>query len=211
MTLEEQMKTGLLYREYGHKDPVDQEYEKIIEAQRVHAKEMMYDFNQSRPSEMEKRTKILKELLGAAGDGIYLEPPAHFAYGCNTFIGKNFYANFNFQVVDDGEMHIGDDVMIGPNVLICVTGHPLYHEYRLGGTQFSLPIHIGNRVWIGAGAMIMPGVTIGDNSVIGAGSIVTKDIPANVLAYGSPCRVIREIGEYDKKFYRKDMPVNDFK
>ena len=125
--------------------------------------------------------------------------------------GDGIDAVADFQVVDDYEVHIGDDVMIGPNVLLCVTGHPLYHEYRLGGTQFSLPIHIGNRVWIGAGAMIMPGVTIGDNSVIGAGSLVTKDIPANVLAYGSPCRVIREIGEYDKKFYRKDMPVNDFK
>ena len=145
------------------------------------------------------------------GKGIYLEPPAHFAYGCNTHIGKNFYANFNFQVVDDCEVFIGDDVMCGPNVLLCVTGHPLNPEYRLGGTQFSLPIHIGNRVWLGAGVMVMPGVTIGDNCVIGAGSIVTKDIPANSLAYGSPCKVIREIGEYDKKYFRKDVLVNDFK
>lgn len=211
MRLEEQMKSGLLYREYGHKDPVDQEYEKIIEKQRVNAKEMMFDFNNTRPSDMETRTKILKKLLGSVGKGIYLEPPAHFAYGCNTHIGKNFYANFNFQVVDDCEVFIGDDVMCGPNVLLCVTGHPLNPEYRLGGTQFSLPIHIGNRVWLGAGVMVMPGVTIGDNCVIGAGSIVTKDIPANSLAYGSPCKVIREIGEYDKKYFRKDVLVNDFK
>ena len=211
MRLEEQMKSGLLYREFGHKDPVDQAYEKIIENQRVHAKEMMFDFNNTRPNDMKTRTKILKELLGAAGDGIYLEPPAHFAYGCNTYIGKNFYANFNFQVVDDCEVHIGDDVMVGPNTVICVTGHPLCAEYRIGGTQFSLPIHIGDKVWIGAGVMIMPGVTIGEGSVIGAGSLVTKDIPANCLAYGSPCKVIRQIDEYDRKYFRKDTPVNDYK
>lgn len=211
MTLEEQMKNGYLYREFGHKDPVDQEYEKITEAQRINAKEKMFDYNKTRPSDMKTRTKILKEVLGSVGDGIYLEPPAHFAYGCNTHIGKNFYANFNFQVVDDCEVFIGDNVMCGPNVMLCVTGHPLYYEYRVDCTQFSLPIHIGNNVWLGAGVMVMPGVTIGDNSVIGAGSVVTKDIPANTLAFGTPCRVIREIGEYDKKYYRKDCLVNDYK
>ena len=114
----------------------------------------------------------------------------------------------NLVVVDDIEVHIGNNVMVAPNVTLSVTGHPVDPEYRRGGTQFSLPIVIGDDVWIGANSVILPGVTIGDNSVIGAGSVVTQDIPANSVAYGVPCRVIREINDYDKEYYRKGKKVN---
>ena len=181
MLLKDKMKNGQLYREFGHENIEDQEYEKEIERQRLNCKARMFEYNQA---------------------------PAYFAYGCNTYIGENFYANFNLVVVDDIEVHIGNNVMVAPNVTLSVTGHPVDPEYRRGGTQFSLPIVIGDDVWIGANSVILPGVTIGDNSVIGAGSVVTQDIPANSVAYGVPCRVIREINDYDKEYYRKGKKVN---
>lgn len=106
------------------------------------------------------------------------------------------------------DVYIGNQVMIGPNVTICTTGHPVYPQYREMGAHYSLPIHIGNKVWIGANSVVLPGVTIGDNSVIGAGSIVTRDIPANVVAVGNPCRVLREITETDREYYFRDMKVD---
>lgn len=208
MSLENQMKTGLLYCEYGHENHEDKEYEKVIEKQRILCKEMMFDFNSTRPSDEETKTKILKELLGDLGEKVWIEAPAHFAYGSNTHIGNNFYANFNMVIVDDCDVFIGDNVMFGPNVTLSVTGHPVYADYRRNGTQFSLPISIGNSVWIGANTVVLPGVTIGENSVIGAGSVVTHDIPENTVAYGSPCKVIRVISEYDKEYYRKGIKVN---
>ncbi len=208
MSLKEQMKQGLLYCEFGHASAEDQAYEKLIEHQRVHCKEMMFDYNQTRPSDTEKKQAILRELLAEAGEHIWIESPCNMAYGCNTHIGENFYANFNLVIVDDVEVFIGDNVMCGPNVTLSVTGHPVYGEFRRNGTQFSLPIRIGNDVWIGSNVVVLPGVTIGNNVVIGAGSVVTKDIPDNVVAFGAPCRVIREITDYDKEYYRKGCPIN---
>ncbi len=126
----------------------------------------------------------------------------------HVFIGDNFYANFNLTLVDDAHIYIGNDVMIAPNVTIATAGHPIDPELRKQGYQFVAEVHIGNNVWIGAGAVIMPGVTIGDNTVIGAGSVVAKDIPANVVAFGVPCKVIREIGEHDKTYYFKDRKID---
>ncbi len=208
MSLEQQMKTGLLYCEYGHNSEQDKKYEQVIEQQRVHCKEMMFDYNHTRPKEVEKKAAILKDLLGSIGKNCWIEAPAHFAYGCNTHIGDYFYANFNMVVVDDGEVVIGNHVMFGPNVTLSVTGHPVYGEFRRDGTQFSLPIHIGDDVWVGSNTVILPGVTIGNNVVIGAGSVVTKDIPDNVVAFGAPCKVVREISDYDREYYRKDMKIN---
>lgn len=129
------------------------------------------------------------------------------AYGKRTHIGNCFYANFNLVIVDDIDVWIGDHVMIAPNVTISVTGHPVHPELRKDGSQFSFPVRIGNDVWIGAGAVILPGVTIGDGAVIGAGSVVTHDIPPNVVAFGVPCRVRREITDRDREFYWKDLRV----
>lgn len=208
MSLEEDMKNGLVYCEYGHTDEKDILYENKIEALRVACKDKVFHYNHTLPSLEDEKKAILKDLLGHCPDKIWVEAPMHFAYGKNTYIGENFYANFNFTVVDDIEVHIGHHVMMGPNVTLSVTGHPLDKEYRSEAAQFSMPITIGNHVWIGSNVVVLPGVTIGDNSVIGAGSVVTHDIAANTLAYGTPCRAIREIGEYDKTYYSRNRKFN---
>ena len=156
--------------------------------------EKLYDINQTRPSETKKRAALLQDFFGGVGENLYLELPLRANWGRNTYWGNNCYANFNLTLVDDGDIFIGDNVLIAPNVVISTAGHPVDPDLRRKTAQFSKTVRIGNNVWIGANASIMPGVTIGDNSVIGAGSVVTRDIPANVVAVGVPCRVLREIG-----------------
>lgn len=141
------------------------------------------------------------------GEDCYIEPPLHANWGSHTHFGNHVYANFNLTLVDDGDIFVGDNVMFGPNVTLATAGHPVEPERRRLGMQFNIPIHIGNNVWIGAGSIVLPGVTIGDNTVIGAGSVVTKDIPAGVVAVGNPCRILREIGEKDKLYYYKDRKI----
>ncbi|MBS5314766.1 MAG: sugar O-acetyltransferase [Clostridiales bacterium] len=170
--------------------------------------ETLYDFNHTRPSEKEKRQEILKSLVAELGENCYIEPPLHANWGRHTHFGNNVYANFNLTLVDDTDIFIGDSVMIGPNVTIATAGHPIDPELRKKVAQYNIPVRIGNNVWIGAGAVVLPGVSIGENTVIGAGSIVTKDIPANVVAVGNPCRVLREINERDKTYYYKDMKID---
>ncbi|MGL5298895.1 MAG: sugar O-acetyltransferase, partial [Plesiomonas sp.] len=137
----------------------------------------------------------------------YIEPPLRANWGRHTHLGHHVYANFNLTLVDDTHIYIGDHVMIGPNVTLATAGHPIDPEYRKRLAQFNLPVRIGNNVWIGAGCVVLPGVTIGENSVIGAGSIVTRDIPANVVAFGNPCAVVRPISERDREFYYKDRRI----
>ena len=209
MSLEKQMKTGQVYVEFGHSDPADIAYEKVTEDQRLLAKDLCYDYNNTRPTDIKSREEILKKLLGAAGEGLWMEPPIHFAYGSNTYMGHHVYANFNLTVVDDGECRIGNYCMFAPNVVISTTGHPVHPSFRDKGAQFSLPVTIKDHVWIGSNVTIMPGVTIGENSVIGAGSVVTKDIPANVVAAGVPCKVMREITDEDLIYVRKGVKINE--
>ena len=208
MHLKDRMEKGMLFYEHGHKDPVDIQQEQELDAERKRCKEVMFDYNNTRPSEDEKRTAILKGILGDCGDHVFIENPVHMSYGTHVHLGEHFYANFNLVIVDDMDVYIGDRVMIGPNVTICTTGHPVYPLYREMVAHYSLPIHIGNNVWIGANSVVLPGVTIGDNTVIGAGSIVTRDIPANVVAVGNPCRVMRPISERDRKYYFRDRKVD---
>lgn len=170
--------------------------------------DILYDFNNTRPSQMEKRNEILKKLLAEVGKDCYVEPPLHANWGRNTHFGNNVYANFNLTLVDDTDIFIGDNVMIGPNVTIATAGHPINPELRLKAAQFNIPVYIGNNVWIGAGAIILPGIKIGENSVIGAGSVVTKNIPDNVVALGNPCKVLRKISERDKMYYYKDRMID---
>lgn len=170
--------------------------------------EILYDYNHTRPSEAEKRREILKQLLAEVGEGCYIEPPLHANWGRNSHFGKNVYANFNLTLVDDTDIYIGDSVMFGPNVVVATAGHPVDPGLRRRLAQFNLPVRIGDNVWIGAGAILLPGVTVGDNSVIGAGSVVTKDIPGNVVAVGNPCRVLREIGDRDRKYYYRDLEID---
>ena len=121
--------------------------------------------------------------------------------------GKNVYANFNLTLVDDTHIYVGDYTMFGPNVTVATAGHPICPELREKGLQYNMPVHIGKNCWIGANAVVLPGITIGDNVVIGAGSVVTKDIPSNVVAAGNPCRVLRQVSEHDREYYYKDRKI----
>ncbi|UNT97302.1 sugar O-acetyltransferase [Allobaculum mucilyticum] len=176
--------------------------------------EKQFEFNQLPPSRIEERETLLKEMFAEFGEGSYVEPPLHCNFGgCFIHFGKNVYANFNLTCVDDTHIYVGDNTIFGPNVTIITTGHPIQPELRQKQYQFSRPARFGKNVWIGAGVVILPGVTIGDNSVIGAGSLVSHDIPANVVAYGTPARVVRPIGEKDDIYYFKNEKIdwNEFR
>lgn len=182
--------------------------EDCIVKEQLKCLEKLYDFNLTRPSEMEKRTELLKEMFAEIGDGCYIEPPFHSNFGGkHCHFGKNVYANFNLTCVDDTHIYIGDYTMIGPNVVIATAGHPILPELREQGYQYNIPVHIGKNCWIGAGVIIVPGITIGDHVVIGAGSIVTKNIPSNVIAVGNPCKLLREVNEHDREYYFKERRI----
>ena len=169
----------------------------------------LYDYNATRPYEGEKRAQLLREMLAEVGENCYIEPPLHSNFGGHhVHLGRNVYANFNLTLVDDTHIYIGDCTMMGPNVTIATAGHPVLPELREKGYQYNVPVHIGRNCWLGAGVIVLPGVTIGDNTVIGAGSVVTRDIPANVVAVGSPCRVLREIGQKDREMYFRGRPID---
>lgn len=185
----EKMHTGEIYRCSD---------EKIMELQ-MKCLDRLYDFNATRPTEYEKRNTMLKEMFAEIGEECYIEPPFHANWGGrHVHFGRNVYANFNLTLVDDTHIYVGDYTLIGPNVVVATAAHPLSPELRLQITQYNLPVHIGKNCWIGASVVIVPGITIGDNSIIGAGSVVTKDIPANIIAVGNPCKILREISEEDK-------------
>ena len=160
---------------------------------RKRARRLVRAFNQSTEEELPKRRELLRELFGRVGEKIYLEPPFACDYGAHIIAGNDLYMNFGCVILDCAEVHFGDSVLCGPGVQIYTASHPLDAELRASGAEFAKPIRIGNRVWIGGNAVICPGVSIGDNTTIGAGSVVTKSIPANVFAAGNPCRVIREL------------------
>jgi galactoside O-acetyltransferase len=172
---------------------------------RQRGKALCFEINQLHPDETEKRSLLLKQLFGSIGENVWVEPPIRMAYGSNTTVGSNVYINFNLTIIDDYKVTIGSNVMFGPNVTIAVTNHPVHPDLRREGEMYALPVVIEDDVWIGSGAIILPGVTIGKGCVIGAGAIVTKDIPANVIAVGNPCRVLREITDNDRTYYYKNM------
>lgn len=197
--MKERMHTGDIYY------PNDQE---IVNFQ-LQCLDKLYLFNQTRPLEQEKRQQMMKEMFASVGEGCYIEPPFHANFGGHhVHLGNYVYANFNLTCVDDTHIYIGDNTMIGPNVTLATAGHPILPHLREKGYQFNLPIHIGKNCWLGAGVIVLPGVNIGDNSVIGAGSIVTKDILSNVVAYGSPCKVVREISKNDEIYYYKNRKID---
>lgn len=168
----------------------------------------LYDYNATRPLEQEKREALLKEMFAEIGEDCYVEPPLHSNFGGgHVHFGKNVYANFNLTLVDDTHIYVGDYTMLGPNVVIATAGHPILPELREQAYQYNMPVYIGKNCWLGAGVIVLPGVSIGDNTVVGAGSVVTKDLPANVVAVGNPCRVLREIGERDREYYWRDRKI----
>lgn len=202
MTQKERMLAGLPYKAWL--DGLSEE--------RAECKELIYDYNNLRPSERERKFELIKKILGKTGDYVNIEAPFHCDYGKNIEVGEEFFANYNFTVLDVAKVTIGDYAQIAPNVSIYTAGHPLHPESRNSGYEYGIPVTIGNNVWIGGNTVILPGVTIGDNVVIGAGSVVTKDIPDNMIAAGNPCKIIREITEEDRDYYYKDrkFDVDDY-
>ena len=195
----EKMHTGEIY------DPADGD----VVALQTACLERLYEYNATRPSEGARRTALLTEMLAEVGENCYIEPPFHANWGGrHLHLGKCVYANFGFTAVDDTHIYVGDYTMFAPHVTLATAGHPILPELREKAYQYNAPIHIGRNCWLEAGVIVLPGITIGDNSVIGAGSVVTKDIPANVVAYGNPCKVIRGIGEKDRETYFKGRKID---
>lgn len=176
--------------------------------EQFHYQELLYDYNMTRPSEMDKRESLLREMFAEIGHSCYIEPPLRSNFGGHhVHFGNMIYANYNLTLVDDTHIFVGDNTMFGPNVTLATAGHPIDPELRGKGLQYNMPIHIGKNCWLGAGVIVLPGVTIGDNTVIGAGSVVTKDIPSGVVALGNPCRVLRPVGEHDREYYFRDKRI----
>lgn len=171
----------------------DANYNEDLIKERFLVKDKCYDYNQIRPSNYDERQKIMKEILGKTGKVFNIEQPFMCDYGYNIEIGENFYANHNLIILDCNKVKFGNNVFIAPNCSFYTAGHPLDAERRNKGLEYAKPIKVGNNVWIGGNVCVLPGVTIGDNVVIGAGSIVTKDIPSNVVAVGNPCKIIKEL------------------
>ena len=182
-TEKEKMLAGELY------DALDAQ----LTEERLRTRLLLKELNDTREDETEERKRILNQLLPHAGDGLWLQPPFYCDYGSNMIIGDKVFFNFNCVVLDVAEVKIGSRTLFGPNVQVYTATHPMDHNERAAGLEFARPITIGSDVWIGGSAVICPGVTIGDRSVIGAGSVVTKDIPPDVFAAGNPCKVIRAL------------------
>lgn len=189
----EKAKAGKLY---------DANFDEELLKDRDLCKAACYEYNRLPPARKAERAAILRRLLGKTGKEFVIEQPFFCDYGYNIEMGENFFMNINGVILDGAKVTFGDDVFIAPNCGFYTAGHPLDARQRKQGLEYAYPITIGNGVWIGAHVCVMPGVTIGDNTVIGGGSVVTKDIPANVVAVGNPCRVIRAITEADKEKYR---------
>ena len=182
--------------------------ESVISEQ-LETKKAVKEYNAVMPFDMKKGMDCIARTGIKHKENIYFEPPFHCEYGNHIEVGENFYANVNCIMLDVGKITIGDNVLFGPNVSIYTAGHPIHPESRNSGYEYGIPVTIGSNVWIGGSCVILPGVSIGNNVVIGAGSVVTKDIPDNVCAAGNPCRVIREITDADRPFYFKDRRFDD--
>lgn len=204
MREEEKIAAGILF------SPADPE----LKAMKLKTHNLNVEYNHTHEDEVEKRAAILSEIIGEFGESGFIQGPIAFHYGKHTKIGKNFFGNFNLTIQDDAEVAIGDDCNFGPNVTIVTPVHPMLPNERremlaANGEKkhlcYAKPVHIGNNCWFGASVTVCPGVTIGDNCVIGAGSVVTRDIPANSFAAGVPCRVIREITEADSMKYQPEV------
>lgn len=194
MTEKEKMLTGRLY------DPRDPQ----LQADAARSRKLTRLFNNTTEEQQEYRVQLLKELFGSTGNNIYIEPPFRCDYGSNTYIGENFYANFDCIILDVAEVHIGKNCLFGSRVSLFTPCHPTDAAIRNSYREYGKKIIIGDNVWIGGNTVINPGVTIGSNTVIGSGSVVTKDIPDHVVAVGNPCRVIRTIKDNERNDWIED-------
>lgn len=186
MTEKEKMLAGEIY---------DANYNKELIQDRLKVKDKCFEYNNLLPSNIEDREKVMKEILGKYKQRFNIEQPFMCDYGYNIEIGENFYANHNLIILDCNKVTFGDDVFIAPNCSFYTAGHPTDYKVRNKGLEYAKPIKVGNNVWIGGNVCVLPGVTIGDNVVIGAGSVVNKDIPSNSVAVGNPCKVIKQLDE----------------
>ena len=176
--------------------------DETLMAEQMERLDKVFAYNQLPPSRQSEKQALLKELFAAIGEDCYIETPFYANWGGKYVrFGKGVYANFGLTLVDDGVIEVGDHVMFAPHVTLATGTHPIHPELRAHQAQYNLPIRIGNNVWLGAGCCVMPGVTIGENTVVGAGSVVTRDLPANVVAAGVPCRVLRPITDGDRRQY----------
>ena len=199
MTQYERMVKGFIY------DPADTE----IMKEQIYFQDRLWSFNQLKPSDITEKNNYMKEIFAECGENNYIELPFHANWGGHhVHFGSYIYANSNLTLVDDGHIYIGDRVMFGPNVTIATANHPINSELRKKGLQYNKDVHIGENTWIAANVVIVPGIQIGKNVVIGAGSVVTNDIPDNVVAVGNPCRILREIGEHDKEYFYKKEKID---
>ena len=199
MTEREKIHSGNIYFPNG---------DEIIEEQLAYL-DLMDEYNRTSRLQLEKRRELLGRLFAEVGEGTYVESPYFGNWGGHhVHLGNNVYFNMGVTMVDDTHIYIGDNVMLAPNVIIATAGHPIDPELRSQGLQYNMPVHIGKNCWLGAGVIVMPGVTVGENTVIGAGSVVTKDIPANVVAVGNPCHVLRPVGAHDREYYYKDRKID---
>jgi maltose O-acetyltransferase len=197
MTEKEKMLAGQPYKSF---EP------KLFEERQL-AKDLNYQINQLHPFKLEERNQLLRKLLGHTGSQFHIEPPFYCDYGYNIAIGENFYSNYNCTILDCAPVTFGNNVLLAPNVSIYTAGHPVHYEPRNEAYEYAFPVTIGNNVWIGGNTVINPGISIGDNSVIGSGSVVTKNIPANVIAVGNPCKVIRDITDNDRQYYFRNLKL----
>ncbi len=202
MTEKERMDAGQLY------DP------DVFVGEQLAYQDLLHEFNSLRPTQLEEQEKYMSLLFAECGEGNFIQKPMYANWGGkHVHLGSHIYANYNLTLVDDGHIYIGDWTKFGPNVTIATAGHPILPELRRDtALQYNKDVHVGSGVWVGAGTVICPGVTIGDNCVIGAGSVVTRDIPANSVAYGNPCRVARQIeaeeGGRDRKYFFQNDEID---
>ena len=202
MNQKERMLAGLPYKAWLDR----------LREERMENKLKIHEYNLTRPDDKKKMKEMIKNILGKTGEDVCVEQPFRCDYGKNIEVGNNFFANYNCVILDVAKVTIGKNVMFAPNVSIYTAGHPIHPESRNSGYEYGIPVTIGDNVWVGGSVVINPGVKIGNNVVIGSGSVVTKDIPDNVIAVGNPCRVIREITEEDRKYYYRnnEFDVDDY-
>ncbi|HHT49918.1 MAG TPA: sugar O-acetyltransferase [Eubacteriaceae bacterium] len=203
MNQKERMLVGLPYKNWLDGLPEE----------RMSNKMKIYEYNLCKPDESKKMDELIRDILGKAGVDIHIEVPFHCDYGKNIEVGDYFFANYNCIILDVGKVIIGNNVQFAPNVSLYTAGHPIHPDSRNSGYEYGIGITIGNNVWIGGNVVVNPGVHIGNNVVIGSGSVITKDIPDNMIAVGNPCKVIREIIEEDRKYYYKnyEFDVEDYR
>ncbi len=184
--------------------------DEALQREQIQCLDKLFAYNQLKPSEGEKKAALLKEMFAEIGEDCCILSPFHANWGGrHVHFGKGIFANFNLTLVDDTHIYVGDYTQFGPNVVLATAGHPITPELREKGYQYNAPIRIGRNCWLGSGVLVMPGVTIGDNVVIGAGAVVTHDLPDNVVAVGNPCRILREVNDHDREYYFKDRKIGD--